>query len=210
VVGAFGPSLFVRDFTIGHIPWGVTSQFPTFIPTIQVSVYGSYSLTGLLVLLYSLGKDCIEKNISSIVAVETCLSCCCLAMAASSCSSVLAFTRHVTIWMLRIHCYHDHSAYGGSSGNKFLLKRMHVIAKLAIILGFPSERGVSFVFTNFFHLMPFGRNKVGWTDRWTMAIIQGLFQRTKGLVAPEWVSHAHPSQIYCSQMKEQELQQKQW
>jgi hypothetical protein len=35
-VGTFGPSLFINGFTIGHKPWGVTSQFPTF----QVPFYG--------------------------------------------------------------------------------------------------------------------------------------------------------------------------
>jgi hypothetical protein len=30
-VGASGPSLFIRDFAVGHIDWGVTSQFPTFV-----------------------------------------------------------------------------------------------------------------------------------------------------------------------------------
>jgi hypothetical protein len=87
------------------------SQFPIFIPTIQVLFYGSYSPTGLLILLYKASQGLIENTISFIVAVETCLSCCCLAMAASSCSSILAFSHHVTIWMLRIHCYHDHSAF---------------------------------------------------------------------------------------------------
>jgi hypothetical protein len=29
--GAFGPSLFIRDFAIGYRAWGVTSQFSTFV-----------------------------------------------------------------------------------------------------------------------------------------------------------------------------------
>jgi hypothetical protein len=30
-VGAFGPSLFIRDFAVGQIKWGVTSQFPILV-----------------------------------------------------------------------------------------------------------------------------------------------------------------------------------
>jgi hypothetical protein len=30
-VGAFGPTLFICDFAIGHRAWGVTSQFPIFV-----------------------------------------------------------------------------------------------------------------------------------------------------------------------------------
>jgi hypothetical protein len=30
-VGAFGPSLFIRDFVIRHRAWGVTSHCPTFV-----------------------------------------------------------------------------------------------------------------------------------------------------------------------------------
>jgi hypothetical protein len=31
VVGAFGPSIFISNFAIGHTAWGVTSQFPAFV-----------------------------------------------------------------------------------------------------------------------------------------------------------------------------------
>jgi hypothetical protein len=56
-------------------------------------------------LLYSLGTDCIQNtasNSSSIVAclyvsMEMCLSHCYLAMAVPSCSTILAFSHHVTI-----------------------------------------------------------------------------------------------------------------
>jgi hypothetical protein len=34
--GAFGSLLFVRDFAIGHIAWGVTMQFAILFPTAQV------------------------------------------------------------------------------------------------------------------------------------------------------------------------------
>jgi hypothetical protein len=64
--------------------------------------------------LYSLGTDHIENTISSIVAMEMCLPCHCLAMAASIHSTILAFIPHVTVSfpvILPCRCYVKYSIY---------------------------------------------------------------------------------------------------
>jgi hypothetical protein len=45
-VGALGPSLFMRDLTIGHTAWGVTWQFPIFLfPTSKCPSAGHLRLS---------------------------------------------------------------------------------------------------------------------------------------------------------------------
>jgi hypothetical protein len=40
--GTFGPSLFISDFATCHVAWGVTSQFPTFFPTLNCHSMGHH------------------------------------------------------------------------------------------------------------------------------------------------------------------------
>jgi hypothetical protein len=59
-------------------------------------------LLALPIYIYSLVKDHIKITVSSVVsslsvAVETWLPCCCLAAATSSCSTIPAFSHHITI-----------------------------------------------------------------------------------------------------------------
>jgi hypothetical protein len=78
--------------------------------------------------------------------------------------------------MLSTHCY-DRSAFlmeGSNGGNKLVSAKTHACnSKVNSRSGVVPPRGTSLVFTSFFHDMPFGRN------RWSLAIIQGLLQRTK-------------------------------
>lgn len=101
-------------------------------------------------------------------------------------------------------------SYGRESGNMFLLKPVHVIAKLAIIMGFLSKWSIFFLCLLMFSISHHlgGTRWDGWTDGlWQLYRVS--FKESNGFVAPESVLHDHPSQIQCSQMIEQGLQQKQ-